>query len=267
MHFSFNASSFQVGPTYSGAVLSCDAAKMLHIRWAAGTIELREGSRTLLTYTDHDPIPVSHLGLATPDGVKAEVRLTHVPPGSFYLKPSSFQGGITMSTHKSVFAFDARSCYGVALYLSNGTHDTHFVSIGYEDLIEINALFGGGYVSVLSIHVAKSLRQQMYYCYIPKYIISTGQADALCSRLRQFCVSAGLLRQVLHHQLKVLSAIFSPFWVTWNATRVAVGWHATFTDELLALDDLVDVDVKLVNLVSLDSTGDTEFILAQETGM
>ena len=62
--------------------------------------------------------------------------------------------------------------------------------------------------------------------------------------------------------------LFRPIWVTWNATRIAVGWHETFTDEIVALDNLVDVDVKLVTFANTHHSFGwaSDFIVPQSTG-
>ena len=66
----------------------------------------------------------------------------------------------------------------------------------------------------------------------------------------------------------VLFVLFRPIWVTWNASRIAVGWHETFTDEIVALDNLVDVDVKLVTFANTHHSFGwaSDFILPQSTG-
>ena len=85
--------------------------------------------------------------------MQAEARLTHVPPGSYYFRLAEFGDGVTVTSHKSVFAFEVRSCYDVSVLLSNGTQNTYLVSIGVDNYkVAIASLTGGPYVRRTAKH-------------------------------------------------------------------------------------------------------------------
>lgn len=61
-----------------------------------------------------------------------------------------------------------------------------------------------------------------------------------------------------------LPSTYRTLWVSWNSTHLAVGQHATFRNELLALD-ATDIKVEMVSLVS--GAGHTgEWIISQQSG-